>query len=117
MAIHFMSGRPSGHDSLLESIDDFSKTALEQNLEILKRYPQVRVELLGFTDSSECVGNDCRALSERRVRRVLDWILSHAISSETVVKAEGRSAEMPVGDNGTEEGRSANRRVEFILTP
>lgn len=116
ISIHFKSGRPNTNDSLMSSIDDFSKSALDKNIEILKRYPQLRVELLGFTDDRECSGKYCRELSTRRVQRVLDWILSSGIPRSSVVKVEGKSTEMPIGDNQTEEGRAINRRVEFNLS-
>ncbi|WP_257387718.1 OmpA family protein [Tahibacter caeni] len=116
ITIHFKSGRPNANESLMSSIDNFSKSALEKNIEILKRHPQLRVELLGFTDDRECSGKYCHELSTRRVQRVLDWILSNGIPRNSVVKAEGKSTDMPIGDNKTEEGRAINRRVEFNLS-
>jgi outer membrane protein OmpA-like peptidoglycan-associated protein len=70
-----------------------------------------RFRLIGHTcDIGREVYN--QQLSERRATAVRDWLVSHHYSAgqlETLGLGETR----PVADNGTEEGRRLNRRVEI----
>jgi OOP family OmpA-OmpF porin len=93
--------RPDG----LAALDDAAAT--------LKRYPEIRVEIAGHTDSiaSEEYNQD---LSERRARSVMDYLVEHGIAAERL-SAKGYGESQPVADNATEEGRASNRRVELHI--
>ena len=65
------------------------------------------VYLLGFADNRGSFEQNL-VLSEKRARLVAAKFKPQGVS----VHPEGFSYEMPVSDNGTEEGRSKNRRVE-----
>ncbi len=88
-----------------------STATLEGAVKILKRSADLKVEIAGHTDSQ---GNDVynQGLSERRAQAVADYLIAHGANGSNIsVKGYGESA--PVADNGTMEGRAANRRVEL----
>jgi OOP family OmpA-OmpF porin len=80
-------------------------------VEILKRNPDLIIEIAGHTDSQG--GDDYnQGLSERRAQAVLDYFVSHGVNPGNItVRGYGESE--PVADNSTREGRAANRRVEL----
>lgn len=80
----------------------------------LNRYPQHRVLVEGFTDST---GSDSynQGLSERRANAVRMALIDMGISSDRV-SARGYGEEFPVGSNDTATGRQLNRRVEVIIS-
>lgn len=75
----------------------------------LKKYPRLRVELQGHTDSS---GSDAYnlKLSERRAQAVREYLLAQGVSGEQV-EARGYGEAQPIASNATAEGRARNRRV------
>jgi len=69
------------------------------------------LELAGHTDS---IGNDDynMALSERRAQSIVDYMGSHGLPADRLI-ARGYGETQPMADNGTEDGRALNRRVEL----
>ena len=90
-----------------ELLADSSPT-LNDAVATLKRYPDIKVEVAGHTDS---VGSDAynRALSQQRATAVLDYLKAAGVTNE--LTARGYGERTPIADNKTEEGRQANRRV------
>jgi OOP family OmpA-OmpF porin len=89
-----------------------AKKNLDQNIEILKAHPDVKVVIGGYTDS---VGTSeyNQKLSERRARAVSDYLVSKGIAPERVQRAAyGESR--PVAPNTTSAERALNRRAETI---
>ncbi len=74
---------------------------------------EVAMEIGGHTDSQ---GREAMnlTLSQARAEAVLDALLSLEVLT-THLSAKGYGESQPVADNGTEEGRAANRRIEFKL--
>lgn len=88
-----------------------STAMLDEGVKILKRHSDLKVEIAGHTDSQ---GSDeyNQGLSERRAQAVADYLIAHGANGSNIsVKGYGES--QPVADNGSEEGRAANRRVEL----
>lgn len=87
---------------------DSSRATLDDAAATLKRYPDLRVEVAGHTDS---VGSDAYnlRLSRARAESVLGYLRSAGVTNE--LTARGYGERQPIADNGTEEGRQANRRV------
>ncbi len=88
-----------------------AKTLLDQVADELNKHAQIKFEIDGHTDSK---GSDQYnpKLSERRAKSVADYLASKGIdSSRMTTKGFGES--MPIADNGTDEGRELNRRVEL----
>jgi len=106
-------------DKILFGFDksDLSSAA-EANLNKLKavldKYPDTNIEIQGHTDSD---GTDSynMTLSERRASAVATYLRGTGVpSSRIVTKGFGESA--PKYSNDSEDGKSQNRRVEFLIT-
>jgi OmpA-OmpF porin, OOP family len=96
-------------DSDLITADE--RGSLRDAVETLKRYPQLRVEIAGHTDSvGSAVYN--QGLSERRARAVLEYLANAGIDRSRMT-ARGYGQEAPIADNATDAGRAENRRVEL----
>jgi OOP family OmpA-OmpF porin len=91
---------------------------LNEAIEILKRYPDLKVEVAGHTDS---IGTDAynQGLSERRARAVYDYLTSNGIDAARLVGPNGYGESRPIAPNtnpdGSDnpEGRAQNRRTEL----
>jgi OOP family OmpA-OmpF porin len=91
---------------------------LNEAIEILKRYPDLKVEVAGHTDS---IGTDAynQGLSERRARAVYDYLTSNGIDAARLVGPNGYGESRPIAPNtnpdGSDnpEGRALNRRTEL----
>lgn len=89
-----------------------SVAILDQAIDALNRYPQIKVELDGHTDS---IGTDQynQGLSERRAQIVSDYLTSHGISADRITAVKGFGESQPIDTNSTKEGRARNRRTEL----
>jgi OOP family OmpA-OmpF porin len=89
-----------------------SVAILDQAVDTLKRYPNVRVEVDGHTDSK---GTDAynQKLSERRAHGVYEYLTAHGISASQISGERGFGESAPIDTNDTAAGRQRNRRVEL----
>ena len=82
--------------------------------DFLKQYPQHKVLVEGYTDSTG--SNDLnQELSDRRANAVRTALLDMGIRSDRVT-ARGYGEAYPVASNDTAASRQLNRRVEIILS-
>ena len=90
-----------------------SEEALNDLYMYLARNPQVRIKIIGHTDS---VGKDeaNQKLSDGRANEVMKDLIERGISADRL-QAEGRGETQPIDTNDTEEGRQNNRRVEIEI--
>ena len=90
-----------------------SEEALNDLYMYLARNPQVRIKIVGHTDS---VGKDeaNQKLSDGRANEVMRDLIERGISADRL-QAEGRGETQPIDTNDTEEGRQNNRRVEIEI--
>lgn len=97
------------------SLTDEGARILDGAVQVLNSNPQVRVEIVGHTDS---VGSDeyNQGLSERRAEAVRSYLAGRGIS-DSRLSASGRGESQPAASNDTAEGRSQNRRVELTARP
>lgn len=93
-------------DKLLKGADQ----KLTEVLAVAKRYPNVKLEVSGHTDSQNKTGRN-HVLSERRAAAVKAYLVKNGIAADRIVTA-GYADAKPVADNNTAQGRAANRRVE-----
>ncbi len=78
------------------------------------QHPEIaRVEVEGHTDSTATKQHNQR-LSEQRAAAVKAYLVDKGIAADRLT-TRGYGEDRPVGDNGTEEGRFKNRRVEFKI--
>lgn len=115
-SVTFLPGRPQAGESFTASLDEFSRGQLERNLAELKAYPHP-FALLGFTDDRECRGLACEALAHRRARGLYDWLIANGVDPAMLPSIIVYDETKPIDDNGTEDGRARNRRVEFQFDP
>ena len=80
---------------------------------IMNNYMWVNFAINGYTDN---VGPDDvnRSLSERRATNAKTLLSTDGIE-QSRMSTNGRGSANPIMDNATDEGRQANRRVEFLL--
>lgn len=96
-------------------IDPSSHAVLDATGEVLSRWPQLRIEVAGHTDSR---GSDAanRTLSEKRAQAVTDYFLWRFPQiSSSQLRVNGYGEGMPVASNADDEGRRRNRRVELTV--
>ncbi len=88
---------------------------LNKVADILQRYPNTIIHVVGHTDS---VGSESynMKLSERRAQSVVDYLSAEGVSSDRLF-AIGKGENEPRATNDTEAGRQLNRRVELFVKP
>jgi len=96
-------------------IDDVTKSQLSDIAKIMKSKPKLKLEINGFACSLGTKEVN-KIVSKARAEMVKKFLLSKGISPSRLA-TKGNDFENPVGDNSTEEGRIANRRVQFKFVP
>ncbi len=116
--VNFKFDRPSvGEKNIGPTLQEptaESIAILDQAVDTLKRYPDIKVEVAGHTDS---IGTDeyNQSLSERRARIVFDYLTSHGIAASRLDGPKGYGESKPIDTNSTKEGRARNRRTELTV--
>ena len=77
-------------------------------------FPQMQARIEGHTDNTG-VETANRELSAERANTVKQQLVARGIQAERIEIA-GLGSSSPLATNNTEEGRSQNRRIEFVLT-
>lgn len=92
-----------------------SLPVLDRAVEVLKTYPDIRIEVSGHTDNRGKADFN-RDLSQKRAEAVRDYLSTKGIAAARIV-AVGYGMDRPLADNKTVSGRGQNRRTEFkVLT-
>lgn len=86
---------------------------IEALAKAMKDCQDFRMEIAGHTDSQGREEMN-QKLSQDRALAVLHALRDRRVLTENLV-AKGYGESQPIADNGTEEGREANRRIEFVL--
>ena len=95
-------------------INASAKGNLNELVTILNKYPDTDIEIQGHSDNVGTTDYN-QTLSERRAAAVSSYIKSKGIlGSRISIKGFGEST--PKYSNDTEEGRTLNRRVDFLIT-
>jgi outer membrane protein OmpA-like peptidoglycan-associated protein len=96
------------------NLSDEAKTSLDKLVKVLNNYPDTDIELQGHTDSKGTEEYN-QALSERRANAVSGYLVGKGINnSRLTIKGFGET--IPKYSNDTADGRTQNRRVEFLIT-
>jgi outer membrane protein OmpA-like peptidoglycan-associated protein len=112
IVVEFSSNVLFGFDKA--NLSDEAKANLNKLVTVLDSYEETNIEIQGHTDSkgSEAYNQD---LSEQRARKVSSYLSNKGINSgRLTVKGFGES--VPKYGNDSENGRTQNRRVEFLIT-
>lgn len=112
IVVEFSSNVLFGFDSSNLSAD--AKTNLDKLVKVLNVYPDTDIEVQGHTDSKGSQSYN-QTLSENRAAAVSGYLYNNGISNDRI-RTKGFGENVPKYDNDTENGRSQNRRVEFLIT-
>jgi len=82
---------------------------------MLVKYPKLQIEVAGHTDNVGSVDYNVN-LSQGRSEAVRNYLTQVSPALGATLTAHGYGMSMPKADNGTAEGRTANRRVELRVT-
>ena len=88
-----------------------AQTILGYVVGIMQKYPDMQVELAGYTDNVGKAAYNLR-LSQKRAEAVKMYLVGKGIGGNRIA-AKGYGKENPVATNDTDEGRERNRRVEL----
>ena len=86
---------------------------LDENIKLLKQYPERRIVIEAHTDSMGSEDYNSK-LSLERSEAIYNYFISQGISANRM-KTIGRGETRPIADNNTAEGRALNRRVEIQI--
>ncbi|MBC91589.1 MAG: cell envelope biogenesis protein OmpA [Flavobacteriaceae bacterium] len=97
------------------------RKAIKQLSNVLAGNPEINVLIEGHTDnvpySGEGVIKNNWDLSTKRATAIINLLLINKLVLPQNITAAGRGEFFPIASNSDEKGRSANRRIEVILTP
>jgi outer membrane protein OmpA-like peptidoglycan-associated protein len=83
--------------------------------EVLDEFDKTTVTVAGHADSTGPEQYNMK-LSQQRALSVSNYLAAQGVSPARL-QAIGFGEGRPIADNGTESGRSANRRVELTIDP
>ncbi len=95
-------------------IKDVSFGLMNEIADVIKKNPQIKKIRIEGHASSEGNAAHNKTLSDERAKSVMKYLTEHGIPTAELA-AIGYGSDRPIADNGTEEGREQNRRVEFLI--
>jgi flagellar motor protein MotB len=100
-------------DSGKDIVKPESYGALSDIAKVLKENPNVKIKIIGHTDSD---GDDAKNLdlSKRRAANVKQTLVKDFGINANNIQTDGKGETQEIAPNTTPEGKAKNRRVEFI---
>lgn len=100
-------------DSGSDKIKPESYGTLKDIATVLRENPDVRVKIVGHTDSD---GDEAKnlELSKRRAASVKEMLAKEFAIAESRMETDGKGESEPTDKNDTPSGKANNRRVEFV---
>lgn len=90
-----------------------SNGTLKEIADVLNKFPDVKVKIMGHTDSDGSTEANLE-LSKKRAAAVKNALATDFGIDASRMLTDGKGEAQPVADNKTKEGKAQNRRVEFI---
>lgn len=90
-----------------------SKYVIDEFYEFLNENPGLKISIQGHTDNIGSTEDNLK-LSESRAEAVFQYLINIGVDSSRL-DFKGFGEQNPVADNITENGRSLNRRTEFVI--
>jgi outer membrane protein OmpA-like peptidoglycan-associated protein len=99
-------------DTAKATVRPDSEPVLNELLALLQKQPEWYMLVAGHTDNA---GTDVvnLPLSRQRSEAVIAWLVAKGIDKTRLTPA-GFGSRKPLADNGSEEGRAKNRRVDLV---
>lgn len=97
----------------LTELTPLSRYELDNIVEAMAKYPEMRVELAGHTDNTGEEESN-QTLSENRAQVVFNYLVEQGVSADRLT-ARGYGASRPIDTNDTDAGRENNRRTELKI--
>jgi len=97
------------------TVSSSAASVLNQVATTLKEYPSTYIDIYGHTDSSGSADYNQR-LSEQRAMSVQSYLAGRGVQRQRMATMGYGETQLKC-DEGTEEGRRCNRRVEIRITP
>ena len=111
--------KKDGHVALYLNFDTDSQVirqdsvpAVDQVVKLMQDEPALKLRVEGHTDATGDAAHN-RKLSLARAESVVKAITARQIAADRL-SAAGKGPDQPLADNGTEEGKAKNRRVELV---
>lgn len=95
------------------TITEASLGLLDRVAGTLLRCGEIGVEVAAHADSDGSEAKN-RELTQARAETVVDYLVDAGVKREQLT-AVGYGEDNPIADNATEEGKRANRRIEFVV--
>jgi len=96
------------------SLKSGAKVRLAKVAGILMAYPDLKVQVEGFTDSTGTEQYNQR-LSEERAQTVREFLSAQGVPSDNI-SSHGFGESEPIATNETASGRQLNRRVDLVVS-
>jgi outer membrane protein OmpA-like peptidoglycan-associated protein len=94
--------------------DEEAKVILNDLVERLKVYGELKIEINGYTDALGSSRSNLK-LSQKRAEAVKEYLVAKGIAADRLIaKGYGEDPKFFVDTNETPEGRAKNRRVEVV---
>lgn len=91
---------------------------LEKVLEVMRQYPEMKIEVRSHTDSRQTTKYN-KILSDKRAKSTVDWLVKNGINSVRLIGNGFGESQLvnhcAEGVKCSEEEHQANRRSEFII--
>jgi outer membrane protein OmpA-like peptidoglycan-associated protein len=95
------------------TILEVSFSLLNEVAAVIKKHPHLKKIQVEGHASSDGEARHNQRLSEERARSVMRYLVDKGGVPKGHLVAKGFGIDRPIADNGTQEGRERNRRVEF----
>jgi outer membrane protein OmpA-like peptidoglycan-associated protein len=89
-----------------------AEDVIKEFVKLMQFYPELKIEIQGHTDNTGSAQHNLQ-LSNRRAGAVKQYMLLFGVDPARAI-SKGYGMTQPIADNGTEEGRAKNRRVELV---
>jgi len=87
---------------------------LNEVVDLLKKYPQIKLMVAGHTANWGDKEEDYQALSERRAKVIKKYLQDKGIDEKRLL-IKGYGSTQPAAKNDTEFGKIRNNRVQFVI--
>ncbi|NAS14395.1 OmpA family protein [Poritiphilus flavus] len=101
-------------DSGSANLQPQSMGVIRQISQVLQQDGNIKLNIIGHTDSDGDDSNNM-SLSKKRADAVKSALVNIYNVDGSRLRTEGKGETVPVGDNGSSEGKAQNRRVEFVI--